>query len=104
MLSTKILLDLSIVDCFGKIPPRGNDFLPIGATQDTHIRHDFLTAKRSSKKRWVRYPARRSWMNDFENETSASEPSGGKSRLASVPFDNMADGILMCLNLDLIHA
>jgi hypothetical protein len=68
----------------------GNGILP-GATQDTHISQDFSPAKPSSKKRWGRNPARRSWMNDFENETAAFVLLRGKSHPYSVPSDEKAD-------------
>jgi hypothetical protein len=64
----------------------GNGFSPAGATQSIPISNDFSQPKRSSKKRWVRNPAKRSWINDFEKETSAFGQLLGKFHLYLPPF------------------
>jgi hypothetical protein len=50
--------------------------------------HDFLRTKHSLKKRSVRNPVKRSWMKDFENETSDS--LRGKLHPSSAPSGKMA--------------
>jgi hypothetical protein len=55
-------------------PLRGNDLSRAGTIRSIPATNDFSMTKYSLRKHSVRNPARKSWMKDFENETSTFGP------------------------------